>query len=106
MERPILSPSHAPDRPDAVKWPHPAHGEGVVTAADIPGDAKEQAVELAERHLQCGPHELAWVRDQSGLYYYATRNNGDDPEFNEDKSPRYRWVDVGEGVQIGWLIGG
>lgn len=74
---------------------------------DLSDDAKESAVEIAEYHLQCGPHELAWVRDQV-RYMFATRCP-DDCEFFPNGhelagKPRYRWVFVAEDVRIGWLI--
>lgn len=103
MERPTRSPSHAPDRPDAVTFPRVRTGS--LTDLD-----REAATELAEEHLQCGPHELAWVHDQQGRYFFATRR-AEDHEFYETGhelagEPRYRWVDVGEGVSVGWLIDG
>lgn len=71
-------------------------------------DQKESAAELGERYLECGPHELAWVRDQV-RYLFATRcGDGCDSEYYATDhelagKPRYRWVDAGEGVRLGWL---
>lgn len=98
--QPIRSRSRESDRPDAVTFPRPGTGE-------MADEAREEAVEIAEHHLQCGPFELAWVRDQV-RYMFATRDP-EDCEFHPSGheragTPRYRWVDVGGGVKLGWLI--
>lgn len=100
----IPSPSPASDRPDAVIYPRPTGARGVNEISD---GTKEVAVEMAEHYLQCGPHELAWVRDQL-RYLFATRNP-EDSEFFPDgheraRQPRYRWRVVGVGVRIGWMV--
>ena len=102
MEQPTHSHSPGSNRPDAVIFPRPSSG-------DLSGDAKESAVEVAEQHLQCGPHELAWVRDQV-RYLFATRDPGDSENFPADHEmsgkPRYYWVELDDGVKIGWRIDG
>ena len=104
MEPRIPSHSPAPDRPDAVIFGRSLFGG---PGGGLSDDDMESAVEIAEHHLQCGPHELAWVRDQA-RYMFATRCT-DDCEFfplghEMAGKPRYRWVFVAEDVRIGWLI--
>lgn len=104
MAVPIRSALPASDRPDAVTFPR-----GNLPPS-LNGDQRELMVELAEHHLQCGPHELAWVRDQlgsSGNYFFATRCP-EDSEFYptghaRSGEPRYRWTYAGVGVKLGWL---
>jgi hypothetical protein len=93
MDQPIPSHSPAPDACRFRKDSNPPNDE-----------AKESAVEIAERLLQIdlASHDLAWVRDQM-TYFFATRSP-EDTEFQpETKAPRYRWEHVSEGEEVGWL---
>jgi hypothetical protein len=97
MEQQTLSALRAPD---AVIWKKTPLGK-------LTNLGRETAVDTAERLLQINPLslELAHVRDQVS-YYFATRDPTD-TEFHCGQrmgSPRYRWVDQGDGSKLGWLI--
>jgi len=97
--------------PDAVIWKKNPLGKILTMRdqSDRGNRTRETAADTAERLLQIEPdsRELAWVRDQAG-YYFATRDP-EDSEFYPNRheragQPRYRWVDQGDGVRLGWLL--
>lgn len=88
-------------RPDAILVPK-SREHGSDASARM-----ESILDVAEPLLECGPHELAWCRDQT-TYFFCTRSPEDSelyPTWHpESGKPRYDWVPAPHGgIKLGHL---